>query len=538
MADLPVTYDEKERIWSGGEFSNSLYKEDLSLGTIVFNTLRNSPKNVCQICDADGVSLTFEQTLTWAIRLAQFFKRKGLNHENVIGIAALNSTYIQPLGVGCLLNGTPFHAMNPALDEGTTSALCLKTKPAVIFCDDNVYEKVRSASINWEPEIYTITGKVEGVPSIEVLLDPTETEKNYQPEPLVKIGGQTVAILCSSGTTGLPKTICVSDRTLLSPINYSSDLVFYTPSGLDWLTGLLVFIVSITCGSTVIRSNKPVTPQYFVHLVKKYKISVALGPPPLISDLVSCPEVTAEAMESVRNLGYAGASISLATLQRARKIFRKAMISSTYALTECGIVTRNLTNSKISSVGRPYQGMKVRIVDELGQNLSHNEVGEIYAYSGLSWGGFYGDPEAASHFQDSEGWFHTGDLGNFDSENFLYIVDRKKEVLKHHGLQYWTPEIEDVIAELPQVRDVCVMGIYNEDVGDEAGALVVINEGSSITTKEIQDHVAKRLPVIRKQLHAGVQFTKKLPTNLNGKTLRKAAREEFLAKKQLESAQL
>jgi len=110
----------------------------------------------------------------------------------------------------------------------------------------------------------------------------------------------------------------------------------------------------------------------------------------------------------------------------------------------------------------------------------------------------------------------------------LYIVDRKKEVFKYQGIRN-TPEIEDVISELPQVKNVCVVGIYNERVGDKAGALVVLSKGSVVSAQEIVHHVANRLPAIQKQLHAGVPFTEKLPANANGKTLSKTARDEFIA---------
>ncbi|XP_037710365.1 luciferin 4-monooxygenase-like [Drosophila subpulchrella] len=205
-------------------------------------------------------------------------------------------------------------------------------------------------------------------------------------------------------------------------------------------------------------------------------------------------------------------------------LFNKAMLTSNYALTVFGVIARNVTNSKFSSSGRPFQGVRIHIVDDFGKNLTYNQVG-VYVHTGRPWNRYYGNPEESSRFQDSEGWFHTGHLGYFDSDNFLYIVDRKKQVLKYQGLQYYIPEIEDVISELPQVQNVCVVGIYNERVGDEAGALVVISKGSVVTAQEIVHHVANRLPANQKQLHAGVRFTEKLPANANEKTLRKAARD-------------
>ncbi|KAH8246719.1 hypothetical protein KR038_008355 [Drosophila bunnanda] len=529
MAMIPVSYNEKDNVWSGAK-RNSIFNYDSSVGKIIFNNMKNWPKNVCQICDVDGVSVTFEQGLTWSIRIAQYLKKRGLNHKDIIGIAAKNSTYVMPLGVACLMNGTPFHAANPMLDEGTLTHVFAITKPTLIFCDGHEYDKVHKATVGWHPEIYTLTDPVEGVQSIETLLDPTATERMYQPEPLKEGGDQTVAILCSSGTTGLPKAVCISNSILIQDsMLVNSESVVFVGSCLDWITGLWAFVFSTVFGCTRIISNKPFAPDYFVGLVKKYKINYAVLPPRHLSALITCPEAKPEALASITHLNYGGGAVSLATLQRSQELCSKAMLNSGYGMTEVGAITINIGISNVSSAGRPIPGVKIRIVDEEGQNQGYNQVGEIYVHTGQAWNGYYGNPVETRRMQDFEGWFHTGDLGYFDDQNFLYIVDRKKEILKYQGLHYWPTEIESVITELPQVQDVCVLGIYDEREGDAAGALVVKSKGANISAKEIVEHVAKRLPAVQKQLRAGVQFTDKLPANVNGKTLRKVARDIFLA---------
>jgi len=268
-----------------------------------------------------------------------------------------------------------------------------------------------------------------------------------------------------------------------------------------------------------------------VGLVKKYKINYAVLPPRHLSALITCPDAKPEALAPITHLNYGGGSISLATLQRSQELCKTAMFNSGYGMTEVGAITINIGISNVSSAGRPIPGIKIRIVDEDGKNLGYNEVGEIYVHTGQAWNGYYGNPVETRRMQDFEGWFHTGDLGYFDEQNFLYIVDRKKEILKYQGLHYWPTEIEGVISELSQVQDVCVVGIYDEREGDAAGALVVKTKGATISGKEIVDHVAKRLPATQKQLRAGVQFTDKLPSNVNGKTMRKTARDVFVAQK-------
>ncbi|KAH8299912.1 hypothetical protein KR044_007387, partial [Drosophila immigrans] len=529
MAALPTTYNEKDNIWSGAK-RNSIFNYDTSVGRIILATMRNWPKNVIQVSKNSNEKLTNAEAITWAIRIAQYLKKRGLNHKDVIGISAKNTTYVMPLGIACLMNCTPFHSVNSMLDEDTIKYVFELTKPSVIFCDGQEYDKIHSATRGWHPEIFTMVDHIEGVPKIETLLDPTNTEKLYQPEVLKNGGDQTVAILCSSGTTGMPKAVCLSNSILVQEsMLVTSESIIFTSSSLDWITGLWAFIFSTVFGCTRIITNKPFSPEYFVQLVKKYKINYAVVPPRHLSALITCPEATTEALSPIRMLNYGGGLVTLTTLQRAQEICKSAMFNSGYGMTEVGAITGNIGISNNNSAGRLMPGIKIRIVDEEGKSLGHKQVGEVYVHTGQAWNGYYGNPVETRRMQDFEGWFHTGDLGYFDDQNFLYIVDRKKEILKYQGLHYWPTEIETVIAELPEVQDVCVVGVYDERQGDAAGALIVKRKGCEINEKAIVDHVAKRLTGLQKQLHAGVRFTDKLPSNLNGKTLRKAARDVFVS---------
>ncbi|XP_039481352.1 4-coumarate--CoA ligase 1-like [Drosophila santomea] len=532
MQGLPTTYDAKDRIWSGAKRANT-YTDETSIGSVICKGMRNWPRNVCQIIDVDGVEMTFGQVITWAIRIAQILKKKGLKHTDVIGIAAKNSTYVTPVAVAsvaCLLNGTPFHAVNPVSDEATLTHIFSITKPTVIFCDGQDHEKLRVAAKGWQPEIFTITDSVEGVPHIDTFLEPTTTEMFYQPEPLREGGEQTVAIFCSSGTTGLPKAVCISNRALFLDTNMlSSESVALAATSLDWYSSLWLIIWSTVVGCTRIITNKPFSPEYFVKLVEKYRINTVILPPHHMSTLTAFPGATKEALASIRSVAYGGGFTSMTTLKKMQELCPNAKLVSVYALTEVGVVSYNIGLGTVNTAGKPRSGIKIRIVDDDGKSLGYNEQGEIYVHTGLPWKGYYGNAVETRRMQDFEGWFYTGDLGYFDEQNFVYIVDRKKEILKYNGLHYWPTEIETVIAELSQVQDVCVVGVYDEREGDAAGALVVRSKGGTISAKEIADHVAKWLPAAQKQLRAGVQFADKLPANVNGKTMRKTARDVFVA---------
>ncbi|XP_030246693.1 4-coumarate--CoA ligase 2-like, partial [Drosophila navojoa] len=133
--------------------------------------------------------------------------------------------------------------------------------------------------------------------------------------------------------------------------------------------------------------------------------------------------------------------------------------------------------------------------------------------------------DTASTLRD--GWIDLGDLGYFDDDNNLFLVDRKKDVLKYKSKDFWPNEIEQIIAELPEVENVCIVGVRNTNYTDAAGALVIKKPGAEISKEKIIEHVAKRVVVEYKQLNAGVQFVDSLPMNNNGKVVRNLARKLF-----------
>ncbi|KAH8361841.1 hypothetical protein KR200_002563, partial [Drosophila serrata] len=529
MSKLPCSYDPEKRIWKGMP-QYTPFKPDTSLGRIIFKNMRNWPQNVCQISDTEGVEVTFGQALTWAVRIAQHLKSRGLDHKDIIGISAKNTTYVMPIAVACFFHGTPFQSANPILEESTLKHLYTISKPKIIFTDAVHYEKLYSATSDFKSEIILTTGTKEGVLSIQDLLHPTKTEFYYQPTPLKEGPKQTVAILTSSGTTGMPKAVCISNDILTQETIFvnSSDTIFISAS-LDWITGLWATIFSTVNGCTRIISSNPFTADYFVSLVRKYRITYALIPPEHCCALLDCPAATPEAMGSLTKLNFGGGRMTQATLERIKKLAPNGVLNSSYGMTEVGFIVFNHGHLKLTAAGNPLPGIQIKIVDDDGNSLGPNQTGEIIVHNGFNWNGYFADPVATKEMQDEEGWFHTGDMGHFDEDDYLYMTDRKKEVLKWKGLQMSPAEVEAVIDELPEVKRVCVIGVYDETQGDVPGALIVREENATLTAQQVIDHVAKRLPDIQKQLRAGVQFADEIPQNHNGKAVRRYARDLFVA---------
>ncbi|KAH8416024.1 hypothetical protein KR222_006655, partial [Zaprionus bogoriensis] len=526
---ISTTYDKDERIWSGVK-PTRVYDFDCSIGCIIHKALRNYPNNISQINAATEKKTTNQEVLQWSVRIAQILKQRGFTHTDVVAIVAKNSTYVAPAAVACLFNTTPFHAVNPGLDVDTLKYLLDITKPKIVFCDASDYEKLKAATAGWTPELITLTGKVEGVPHVEDLLSPTKTEMFYKPERLALGGDQTMAILCSSGSTGKPKAVCLANHMLvIDQAFFTSESIVYTGSGLDWYSGVLTFLYSVVDGCTRIISDKPFSPEYFVELVDKYKINAVSLAPRHASGLVACPLATPERLASLFVVGIGGGCIRSQTLQRVKKLLKNGIVGFGYAITEIGGISAGPFSEELgNTVGQLVAGIRVRIVDENGKNLGPGEVGEIYVDHGRNWSGYYGNPLETQRLRDSQGWFHTGDVGYFDDQGNLYIVDRKKDIYKCLGMQYWPNDIEVPIAELPDVLEVCVVGIYDEKYGDAPAAMVVKRPGSALSAEQIKRHVADKLVVEFKRLHGGVHFVDELPQTSNGKVLRSAVKERLM----------
>lgn len=309
----------------------------------------------------------------------------------------------------------------------------------------------------------------------------------------------------------------------------TSEDIVYTASGIDWLSGIVMMLISCLQGCTRIISNKSFSAWHFIYLIKKYKVSYTFLPPRAVNAIIRCKDATIENLTSLRLISTGGGLISLTSLQALQCIAKNAFINYRYGMTEIGYVANNCGLEKGTSSGKVNCGVRVRIVDDYGKNLGPNKIGEIYVHHQRKWKGYYGNLMETQCVLDSQEWYHTGDLGYFDEDHYLYVIDRKKEVLKYQGIHYWPGEIELCIAELSNVKDVCVVGVYDERQGDLAGALVVKLEGSPLCEADIKDYVKKKFNMVHKQLNAGVMFLEKLPQNKNGKLLRRDAKAIFLA---------
>ncbi|KRF98727.1 uncharacterized protein Dwil_GK27620 [Drosophila willistoni] len=211
-------------------------------------------------------------------------------------------------------------------------------------------------------------------------------------------------------------------------------------------------------GCTRIITNRQHSTKDLVEMIEKYKIKAVVLAARQVSDLVDYPLVNSERLPSLHSVLIGGSSLSNRTLVKMEQLAKSALLYFVYGTTESGAVTASFSTKQFgNTVGKLIPGTRVRIVSDEGVNLGPKDIGEIYIHNGHhQWLGYYGNPLQTQKTFDSESWFHSGDLGYFDENNNLYIVDRKKDIFKCKGFHYWPSQIEDVIAEMFRM---CVLSV-------------------------------------------------------------------------------
>ncbi|KAH8284004.1 hypothetical protein KR054_007028, partial [Drosophila jambulina] len=527
-----TSYNAEEKIWSSDK-DKAQFGEDLSVGEIIFQEMLRHPKDIAQISEPDGTILLREDLLENSKRIATFMRNLELTQSDFVGVLAANSMHISAVAYACCFNGIAINAISPTYIEDVIQGLYEITQPRLIFCDGDVYEKVKAATAKFDVKFVSMQNHPAGVMTIQEVLQ-TEVQGEFKPASLKLGNSQPLAIFSTSGTTGTPRAaVATNDRKLFNGFTYltTSD-VQYTASRLDWGVGLLVTIVEGVYSTKRIISEKPLDPTETLKLLEKHQVTWLAQSPALAADLVSCPYFEEADLRSLRYHQITGGRCTMEVLKKLRRKLDGDFINFAYGSSELGsfaCLNRHF-DEKPSSVGRLSPGYKLKIINDQGEHLGPNEEGEVCIDTGSYWPGYYGNPEAtALVYKDN--WLHTGDLGYVDDDGFVYIVERKKDLLKYQSNKYYPHELEELISRMPGVVEACAFGIWNVTNGDEAAACIVRKPDVELTEQEVIDYVAQHANTQFLRLHSGCLIVDALKRSPNGKTNRMANKKHFIEAK-------
>lgn len=347
----------------------------------------------------------------------------------------------------------------------------------------------------------------------------------------------TFNIIYSSGTTGVPKGILHSHalRTfqvdgMRAAYGFSAETRTIVATGFYSNYGLMALMGTLAAGGTALFAPK-LTPQALYQLCAKQPATHGFLVPMQIGQLLAREDFDAH-VEKLHMLKISAGSALAPNLKRAVLDEWPGGLIDIYGMTEGGFVTvleAHRHPDKLDSVGKPIAGSEMRIVDESGREAPVGEAGEIVGWSKAVMLGYHNRPgaDADLHWRAADGrmFLRTGDIGRLDSDGFVYVVDRKKDMIISGGLNIYAADIERIVARHPAVAEVCVVAVPSQKWGESPLAIVVGRPGVQIDPQEVMRWVNACLSAY--QRICGVVVRGDLPRGALDKVLKRNLREEY-----------
>jgi acyl-CoA synthetase (AMP-forming)/AMP-acid ligase II len=362
--------------------------------------------------------------------------------------------------------------------------------------------------------------------------------------PDVPIDPDDVAwLFYTSGTTGRPKGAMLTHRSLITMVQqFLLDLnpvvpgdVLLHAAAITHGSGCSIFHHIARGAASAFPATRSFDPPRIFEAIERYRVTTMFLVPTMINTLLASPDRHRYDLSSLHTIFYGGAPMYVEQLQEAVRAFG-AIFVQLFGQGEAPMTCTALAKiehlagddpvrfKRLGSAGREVTGVRVRVVDEADREVPAGTMGEIVVRGDLVMKGYWNKPEATAETLRG-GWLHTGDVGYIDADGYVFITDRKKDMIISGGSNIYPREIEEVICGHPGVFEVAVIGIPDEKWGETVKALVVTRPGQRATEAEIIEHCKHHLASYKKP-HS-VEFLPSLPKNAYGKVLKRELRDRY-----------
>ena len=345
-------------------------------------------------------------------------------------------------------------------------------------------------------------------------------------------------IMYTSGTTGLPKGAVLTHKNqMMNVLNCTLELLRVAPGfggdRVQYVAPLfheaaLAFALVCLSQAATLCVMKYFIPEAVAEQIQEEKITATLLIPVMTTLLMNMVDLTKYDTSTLKYYVSGAAILPTETRKQIYDAFPGIMLFDVFGQTEMSPVTTMLkpedAKRKTASVGAPVYNVEVRVVDDNDEDVPTGEIGEIIYRGPTVMKEYYRKPEATAETLRN-GWFHSGDLVKQDEEGFVYVVDRKKDMIISGGENVYAAEVEDALYQNPKILEAAVIGSFDETWGEMVMAVVVPKEGEALTEQEVIDWCAERLAGYKKPRR--VEFMDALPRNAAMKVLKFELREQF-----------
>jgi len=446
-----------------------------------------------------GYQGTYAQHGDRVARLSQALKTElGVGPGDRFAVMATNSHQYLELYHAAFLGAGVINPLNLRLAGKELDYIVRDSGTEVVFVDAffaGLFAKAMEESDSPSPIRHVVLIGDADVPhdikyeDLIASVDPVFANEPDETDPVV--------LMYTGGTTGLPKGVLVEHRAEMLNLYHIAMVLDFLESSV-YLHQTPMFHAASMVGVLGIPSSGATSvfmplfePGGAMSLIEAHGVTQTVMVPTMIGMVLNHPEFSPERLESLRLLTYGASPMPAAILDQMLSLYPQLDLTQGYGMTESSSVLtwlaaddHRIGGDRLRSAGRALPGVVLSIQDDNGNDLPKGQTGEVCAKGGNFMREYWNKPEATAEAFDG-GWYHTGDAGYIDSDGFLYLVDRVKDMIVTGGENVYSAEVESAISKHPAVEQVAVIGIPHDTWGEQVHAVVVLRSGAEATEAEI-----------------------------------------------------
>ena len=466
---------------------------------------------------------TYHELLQRMSSIAGIISSSDIPLKSNIAIVASNSIEYMEIVLASSQLGHPIATINPKLTASEIVSICEDAEAKLIFVDEKVSSLLKGIEIKGIKRIIDIDNQIEN------LIDQIDCQEEF---PTVT-ETETFTIPYTSGTTGKPKGVLVPHRsralTLYGMADayscFSSDDRFLSIAPMCHGAGMVFSLAPIFFGGYA-EIMDGFDPELVMRTLEEEEITGFFGVPTHFYGMLECDLSVLNDCpgSSLKSIISNASALPQSLKEKIVEQFGEGLLYECYGSTEGGIISNLPPEDQLikkQCVGLPFPYTEIKILDNNGNECGPDEVGEVFTISPYIFNGYWRKEEETNNAFDGE-WLTVGDLAKKDKDGYLYIVDRKKDMIISGGINIYPREIEEVLLEHPQINEIAIVGLADEKWGEIIKAFILFKE-EELPLEEVQNFCTNKIASIK--IPKVIEKIEALPRNANGKILKRDLRD-------------
>ena len=506
----------------------------MNIGSLLPSHARYRPNHTAVVCE--DRRLSFREFNARVNRLADVLCSLGVKKGDKVATILPNCLSLLETYWAAAKIGVVVVPLSPLLRGKALATLLQDSDTGTIVASPDFAEALavlKPELRNVLGERFILTGSSR-VPEFQSYEELTRQAHESEPSQVEIVDSDPYNIIYSSGTTGMPKGIVLTHyirsiycMLFASTFRMNPESVVLHAGSIVFNGSFLTLMPAMYLGATYIL-HKSFDLRNFMETVERERVTHVMMVPSQIVALLASPHFSADALKSLEMIGTVGAPLHLEHKEKLNRSL-PGRFYELYGLTEgfMTVLDKNHYASKPNSVGPPQPLFEMRIVNDTGNDATPGEIGEIVGRGPALMPGYYKRPDLTAQ-AIVDGWLHTGDLGYVDEDGFLYLVDRKKDMIISGGTNVFPKDIEEIIVQHPAVREAAVFGIPSEKWGETPVAAVILHQPGAVAAEALREWINEHVDAKNQRISA-VVFMEDFPRSTAGKTLKRVLREPYWA---------